>query len=95
LNLQVLIRPTRGLIALFISLVAAASPASAQNWIRHRVTTNLTYLTCIASAADGTKLLIGSGLSSSGSGQSGPRRPLSLGRRGGNLAGCIDAGSFK
>jgi hypothetical protein len=68
MNLQILIRPTRGLVALFVSLVFAASPASAQYWVKHRVTTDLTYMSCIAASSDCTKLVVGGGISSDSSG---------------------------
>jgi hypothetical protein len=57
--------------ALVVVLITAAGPASAQTWVGNLVTTNSTYLYCIASSADGSKLVTGSAPTSS-SGQIGP-----------------------
>ncbi len=59
-------------ILLVIGLLLTARSACAQTWDEVDVTTNTTYLTCIASAADGSKLVLGSGLSTDDSGQNGP-----------------------
>src|SRR5580658_8083901 len=59
-------------VLLALALIILSAPARAQTWEGYDVTTNTTYLTCIASSADGSKLLLGSGLSTDSSGQNGP-----------------------
>jgi hypothetical protein len=53
-------------------LICSAGAANAQNWIQHRVTTDLTTLTAVAASADFSKLLVSTYVTSTGSGQSGP-----------------------
>jgi parallel beta-helix repeat protein len=55
-----------------LAALLLACPVGAQNWVRHTVTTNVTYLTSVAASADLSKLLVSSGLSTTSSGQSGP-----------------------
>jgi hypothetical protein len=89
-GLPILIRLARGLAALCISLVVAPSSASAQNWIPHGVTNDTTtFFDSIASSADGTKLVIGSGVATSSSGQTGFGHIFTSTNSGGHMAAHI------